>query len=106
MKKLFDGNVLTMVALVLTAVRDVVVFEGSVGIAQTEGEIGELISVDTVGVYEFPVANADAVDVGTLMYWDATASLATIVATANTLIGESWGTKAGTTDGFVGIKIG
>ena len=106
MDKIFNGFVLTMIALVTTLVRDVVVFENSVGIAQVGGAIGEEISVDTVGVYEFPVTNADVVAVGTIMYWDVSEDEATIVSTDNTLIGESWGVKAGATDGLVGIKIG
>lgn len=106
MNKLYDGSVLLMVALVVTAVRDVVVFSGGVGIAQVAGAIGENISVDTVGVYEFPVTTADVVAVGTPMYWDESESEATIVSTANILIGASWGTKAGAVDGSVGIKIG
>ena len=106
MKKLYDGNVLIMVALVTTSVRDVVIFDGSVGIAQTAGAIGEDISVDTVGVYEFPVATADTVAVGLPLYWDAGVGEATVVETSNTLIGVSWGTKAGAVAGSVGIKIG
>ena len=108
MNKLFDGNVLLMTALVTTAVRDVVVFDGHVGIAQVAGEVGEQISVDTVGVYEFPVTNADVVAVGTPMYWDVSAGEACITddSGSNELIGMSWGVKAGATDGSVGIKIG
>ena len=106
MFKLFDGLVLTMVALVTTAVRDVVVFADSVGIAQVSGEIGDDISVEVVGVYEFPVTTADVVAVGTPMYWDESESEATIVSTDNTPIGKSWGVKAGAVDGLVPIKIG
>ena len=108
MKKLYDGFVLIMVALVATAVRDVVVFEDSVGIAQTAGEAGENISVDTVGVYEFPAATADVIAVGDVLYWDATAGVVTIDSAtgANVKAGISWGTKAASTAGLVGVKIG
>lgn len=106
MKKLFDGCILMMAALGVTAVRDVVVFEGSVGIAQTAGKVGETISVDTVGVFDFPVADADAVAVGDMLYWDETNSVATSDDVGNTPIGVSWGTKAGAVAGSVGIKIG
>ena len=61
MKKLFDGFVLIMVALVTTAIRDVVVFENGIGIAQIAGAIGDKISVDTVGVYEFTGTTADTI---------------------------------------------
>jgi len=108
MKKLYDGFVLIMVALVATAVRDVVVFADSIGIAQTAGEIGEKISVDTVGVYEFPAANADEIKVGDVVYWDAGNSVVTTDSNsgANVRAGVSWGTKAASTDGNVGVKIG
>ena len=110
MNKLYDGNVLLMTALVTTAVRDVVVFGatgaglGSVGVAQVAGAIGDEISVDTVGVYEFDGLIADTIAVGDILYYDGT--YATTTATANTRIGESWGVKAGTTDGKIAVKIG
>lgn len=104
--KLYDGYVLIMVALLDTLVRDVVEFDGSIGIAQTAGLAGESISVDTVGVYEFTATNADLIAVGTPMYWDDTAKEATIVATDMTPMGVSWGTKAATTDGTIAVKIG
>lgn len=109
MKK-FNGEVLLMTALVATAVGDVVVFGGtgaglgSVGIAQVAGEVGDEISVDTVGVYEFDGLNADAIAVGDKLYFDG--NYATTTATGNTYIGESWSVKAGTTDGVVNVKIG
>lgn len=108
MKKLYDGMVLSMVALVATTLRDVVVFEDSVGIAQTSGEIGDTISVDTVGVYEFPTVDAEAIAVGTVLYWDATLKVATIDddAGANVRIGTSWDAKGAGTVGTVGVKIG
>lgn len=106
MKKLYDGFVLTMLALADTLVRQVIVFEGSVGIALTAGLTGELISVDTVGVYEFPVTQANTVIVGTVLYWDDTAKEATTESSGNTLIGTSWGIKAGGVVDSVGIKIG
>ncbi len=106
MNKLYDGFVLIMVALVTTLVRDVVVFSDSIGIAQTVGEVGENISVDTVGVYDFPAANADVIAVGDVLYWDNTNKEVTTVSTSNTRAGVSWGTKAAATDGNVGVKIG
>lgn len=108
MKKLYDGFVLIMVALVATAVRDVVVFEDSVGIAQTAGGVGESISVDTVGVYEFPAAIADVIEVGEVLYWDAANGVVTIdsASGANGKAGVSWGVKAASVAGNVGVKIG
>lgn len=111
MKKLYDGFVLIMVALVTTAVRDVVIFggvgatgNGSVGIAQTAGAVGENISVDTVGVYEFPAKTADTFAVGAVVYYDG--SEITTTATANTRAGIAWSAKASAVEGTVEVKIG
>ena len=104
MMKKFDGNVLLMTALVTTAVGDFVVFAGGVGVAQTAGAIGEQTSVDTVGVYEFPIADATDIAVGDAIYYDGTD--ATIVDT-DTPCGVSWSAKS-TGDGqvIVLVKIG
>lgn len=111
MKKLYDGNVLLMTALVDTLVRDVVEFNASsgdttssVGIAQVAGLAGEEISVDVVGVYEFDGANADAIAVGDDLYWDGTE--VTTTATTNTYVGKSWSAKGAVADGKVAVKIG
>ena len=108
MNKLYDGDVLVMLATADTLVRGVIVFADGVGIAQTAGLTGELISVDTVGVYEFPVTQANTVVVGTELYWDVADGEATTDSDTGTnkLIGRSWGIKAGTVVGSVGIKIG
>jgi len=106
MKKVYDGLVLIMVALVATAVGDVVVFANSIGIAQTKGEIGDRISVDTVGVYNIPVKTDDAVNVGDALYWDNTNKYLTITADSNTLAGTAWSVKAASVAGNVDIKIG
>jgi len=103
MKKLFDGNVLIMTALATTAVRDVVEFGASIGIAQTAGAIGEEISVDTVGVYEFDGLNADSIVVGDVLYWDGTYVTTT---DSGQPAGTAWSAKAGTSDGKVAVKIG
>jgi len=108
MFKKFDGFVLVMTALVATVVRDVVVFTGSVGIAQTAGEIGDDISVEVVGVYEFPSVDAEEVAVGTSMYWDIADGVASVDADSGTniLIGTSWTAKASAEVASVNIKIG
>jgi len=106
MKKVYDGFVLMMVATVATAVRDVVVFENSIGVALTEGDIGDDISVDTVGVYEGTGATADTFAVGDVVYWDNTNKEFTTDPTSHTLAGTCWSAKAGAVDGTVQVKIG
>lgn len=104
--KLYDGFVLKMVALIATAVGDVVVFAESVGVAQTTGEVGELISVEVVGVYEFAGANADVIAVGDVLYWDNKNKEVTTVSAGMTRMGTAWSTKPATTDGMVEVRIG
>jgi len=106
MKKVYDGFVLMMVAIVATAVRDVVVFENSIGIALTAGGIGDDISVDTVGVYEGTATTADTFAVGDVVYWDNTNKEFTTTASSNTLAGVCWSAKAGSVAGTVQVKIG
>jgi len=103
MKK-FDGNVLTMVATADVATGDIIEFAGSVGFVVEGGSNGDLISVDTVGVWEMPIADATDVAVGDAIYFDGTN--ATIVDT-DTPAGVSWSKKAngdGTT--VINVKIG
>lgn len=113
MNKVFDGNVLLMVALGDTDVRDVVVFgeastatvvNGSIGIAQVAGLTGENISVDLVGVYEYTCATADTVAVGDNLFWDGTEL--TTVQDTNTFAGKAWSAKAGAEAGTAQVKIG
>jgi len=110
MSKVYDGNVLMMVALVDTDVGDVVSFGatgvnagGSIGVAQTAGLTGESISVDVVGVYNFPATTANVVTVGAILYWSGTEL--TTTATDNTKAGVAWSAKAGVA-GSVNVKIG
>ena len=105
MKKLYDGFVLIMIALVTTGVRDVVEFENSIGIAQVAGAIGDEISVDTVGVYEFDGKDSEAFAVGDVVYWDDANSEITLVSTAMTLAGVCWSVKTAIA-GKVEVKIG
>jgi len=106
MKKVFDGFVLIMIALVATAVGNTVVFSNSIGIAQTAGAIGDKISVDTVGVYEFTATTADTIAVGDVVYWDNANKEITTVSTSMTLAGTAWSDKAGAVAGTVYVKIG
>ena len=107
-RKVYEGNVLVMTCLVDTLVRDVVVFDTNVGIAQVAGLTGEDISVEVTGVYEFTGVDAEAVAVGTPMYWDAVDGTATIDADGGTniLIGASWTAKGAGIVALVNVKIG
>jgi len=107
MRKLYDGNVLTMTATAIAVTGDVIEFENNVGVVITAGVIGDTISVDTVGVYEFDATDADSFDVGTVCYWDSATKKATTVSTDNALLGTAWSVKAGgSADDVVEVKIG
>lgn len=114
MRKVYDGFVLIMVALVDTLVGSVVEFENSIGIAQTSGLAGEKFSVDTVGVYELPSADADVIEVGNVLYYDSTNGVVTVetdtvgdgTGTLYTKAGISWSAKAGGAVSTVDVKIG
>lgn len=97
-----------MVAVVDTAVGDVVAFEGSIGIAQTSGLVGEKISVDTVGVYELTADTASAFAVGDALGYDD--ALGVIVPFAHVSTdrpaGYAWNTKLATVAGTIYAKIG
>ena len=108
MRKLFDGFVLIMIALVTTVTGQVVVFEGSIGIAQTSGKVGENISVDTTGVFAFPSVDAEVIVVGDVLYWDATAGKVTLDSDtgANIRAGVSWTAKGAGVVAIAEVKIG
>jgi len=90
MRKVFDGFVLIMAATFDTEVGDIVEFENSIGIAQTSGNTGEKISVDTVGVYQILCNGSDTVNVGSELYYNSTDEEVT---TASDSVGDGTGTK-------------
>ena len=104
-RKRTDGNVPIIEALVDTLVGDVVEFDThSIGVAQTEGLTGELISVDTRGAFDLPATTADAFVVGDLVNWDSTtvACLSTGTVVAGTVLEG----KGAGVDSTILVKIG
>ena len=103
--KKFDGNVLKMAATVDTVFRDVVVFDESIGIAQTAGLTGEQIAVEVVGVYELASTDADVFAVGDIVGYDP----ATGAIVADETVGKagvSWSAKAAGVSSPILVKIG
>ncbi len=87
-------------------VGDVVVLgTGMIGIASTSGLTGEVIALETEGVYEINATTADVVAAGDLVYFNATAREITITATSNTRAGRAISAKAGATAGTVYVKL-
>lgn len=88
------------------SVGDVVPFgTGMIGIATISGLTGEVIAVDTEGVYTINGATADAIALGDLVYFDVTNREITTTATANVRAGRAVSIKAGSTAGTVDVKI-
>lgn len=68
-------------------------------VPSTTAAEGEAFSGDMVGVFEFDAAvhaTTQAAAVGDKYYWDNTAKLVTVTATANTLIGVAAAVKVST----------
>jgi len=107
-RKLYTGDVVTMVATATIEVKDVVIFGDSIGVALMAGEAGDTISVDTVGVYELPAFTDDEINVGTVLYWDESETYVTIDSDsgANVRAGVSWNTKGSGVAGVAEVKIG
>ena len=100
-----DANVVIVQALVDTIVGDVVEFSThSVGVAQTAGLTGELISVDTRGSFELPADTTEAFVVGDLVNWDSTTD--TCLSTGTVACGIVLEGKAGGEDLPILVKIG
>lgn len=76
-----------------------------VGVANTSGLIGEVISVTTEGVYTLTAATADAVTIGAQLYFDESSRAVTTTATDNVKAGIAMSAKAGSSAGVVDVKI-
>lgn len=104
-RKIIDGDVIIIPATADTLVRDVIEFgTNSIGVAQTAGLTGEDISVEIVGVYEFPATTAEAFVIGDIAKWDSNsgAMLAAGACTAGLIVSGKLAGVAGT----IQVKIG
>lgn len=100
-----DANVVIIIALVDTIVGDVVEFSThSIGVAQTAGLTGELISVDTRGAFELPANTTEAFVVGDIVNWDSVSD--TCLSTGTVACGTVLEGKAGAVDAPILVKIG
>ena len=85
------------------AAGDVVMLGNLVGIARLDIAADTLGSLATVGVFEIDKA-AEAVTVGAVLYWNATAKKVTATATGNIYIGKAV-TAAGADDEKVCVML-
>ena len=104
-RKIIDGNVVIIPATADTVVRDVIEFgTTNVGVAQTAGLTGEDISVEIVGVYEFPATTAEAFVIGETANWDDATQMALILGA--TTMGTIYSGKLAGDVGTIQVKIG
>jgi len=112
--KIQTGNVVDYTATAVIANGDVIELTDRIGVAQGNAEIGEVVALDLVGVYDIVAADADAIAFGDKVYYDAaggnittaTDSVGDGTGTAYTPAGIAISTKAGATAGNVWVRIG
>lgn len=93
------GEVFDWPATAATSSGDLVVMADTVGVALTDGEAGDVISVRVQGVFELPKA-AGAIAQGARVYWNGSA----IAASGDTLAGVAY-TAAESGDDTVQVKL-
>jgi len=101
-----DGKTLDMTLTADVSVGDVVVEGDFVGIANNAGLTGEVVAVHVDGVWKMNARTADAIAVGSALYWDDVNDELTIVTTGNKKAGLAVSSKAAATAGTVLVKIG
>jgi len=99
------GQVVDLVLDSDVNVGDVIPLKTMVAVAVVSGLTGETIAAETEKVWQVNAATADAVEVGDVLYFDATNRVVTTVDTSNTLAGKAMSAKAAAVAGFVHIKI-
>lgn len=102
----YEGKVIPFTCTADVTVGDIVPLGSTmVGIAVNSGLTGEVISVEIEKVWSITAATANVINVGDILYWDATNKVATTTATDNTRLGKALSAKGGTVAGTVDIKI-
>lgn len=81
----------------------IVVVEKVIGVALTDGAVGETIALKTEGVFALPKATG-AIEQGAAVYYDNSAKNITTTDSGNTLVGVAWA-KAGSSDADIAVKI-
>jgi predicted RecA/RadA family phage recombinase len=108
-QKIQNGEVITIVA-VSTAIEtgDVVIFDDIIGVSQMDAKVGELCTIDTVGVYKIPCKASTDFTVGTRVTYDTSNGVITDDGVDGThvnagIIWEDYSQATG--DGSVLVKI-
>lgn len=107
-KKYYNGGVLTTVATTDVKSGDVVSFEDSIGVVQQGGATGELITIDTEGVYLIPCKTGTDFALGQRVAFNAANKIITDASPASGIVnaGTVWEEyKAASGNGSVFVKI-
>jgi predicted RecA/RadA family phage recombinase len=101
------GDVLTFPAPATVASGEVVVAGALIGVAAGDAASGAPVDLETRGVWRLPKVSADTIDLGQIVYFDATAKLVTedSASGANPRLGVAVA-AAGNGVGFVNVKLG
>jgi len=108
-QKFSNGEVITVVAVATAiAVGEVIVFEDTIGVSQMNAEVGELCTIDTVGVFKFPCEDSTDFSVGQRVTFDTGNGVITDDAVDGThvnagIVWEDYSQATG--DGFIFVKI-
>ncbi len=101
------GETINYEATATIANGDVIPFAANrIGVARDDAITGEIIAVALTGVWTIAATTADAVAVGDVLYFDATAREVTTTAASNMVAGMAITAKAGATAGTVDVLIG
>lgn len=103
MQALRAGKTIDYTCTAAVAADDVLVIGDIVGIACTNGAVGDVIAADVSGV--FPLACAVAITQGKTVYWDTTAkTVVAAEASGAVKLGHAWETVTADA-GSVAVKI-
>ena len=102
----YEGRVIPFTCTSEVTVGDVIPLGASmVGIAVNSGLTGEVISLEIEKVWTITAATADAIEIGSVVYWDDTNKVITTTDAGNTWAGRALSSKAVGVAGVVDVKI-
>jgi len=102
--KIQEGAVVDYIATAVTVNGQVIKLPEQIGIAYDNAEVGETISLAIEGVFEMEAKTADAFEMGTPVFWDASGKKISKAGSAKAGIAVS--VKASSVAGMILVKIG
>ncbi|MCK9469037.1 MAG: DUF2190 family protein [Porticoccaceae bacterium] len=101
------GDAVTVVAAATVTSGSGVLLGNLFGVALSGADNGEELVLQLAGVFDLPAATADAITVGSVLYWDDSAKAVTTDADSgsNQPVGLALSAKAGSTAGNVHVRL-